>query len=171
MVWIGLFVALGGLVYLVFPGLAAPPFKGAVLMAVAGISWGLYSLRGRREVDALADTAGNMIRSVPFALVIGLMFSSSVAISAQGVWLAVFSGALTTGVGYILWYTALKGLTATRAAIVQLAVPLLATIGGIFVLSEKLSLRVGISAIVILGGIGVTVMARKRAEPAPEEEL
>jgi len=165
MEWVGLFVALGGLAYLVFPGLTAPPIKGTALMAIAGISWGFYSLRGRREADALSDTAGNMIRSVPFAFVIWLTFSSSVAASAKGVLLAVVSGALTTGVGYILWYTALKGLTATRAAIVQLAVPLLATIGGLLLLSEKLSLRVGISAIAILGSVGVTLMARKPAQP------
>jgi drug/metabolite transporter (DMT)-like permease len=168
--WVGLSAAVGGLVYLVLPGLAAPPIKGAALMVIAGVSWGLYSLRGRREADALSDTAGNMIRAIPFALFIGVAFSSAVGISLTGVLLAVLSGAITTGLGYVLWYTALKGLTATRAAIVQLAVPLLAAIGGVVLLSENVSARLGISAFMILGGIGVAVIWRRRAHELTNEE-
>ena len=168
--WFGLLAALIGLLYLVSPGLMAPSVKAAALMAVAGAAWGFYSLRGAYEVDPISGTAGNLIRAVPFALVFGVLLPSSSTTSVRGALLAIFSGAISTGVGYIIWYAALKGLTATRAAMVQLAVPLLAAIGGIILLAEKLSLRLVISALMILGGVGLAIVLRKQNRNSPETE-
>jgi drug/metabolite transporter (DMT)-like permease len=158
--WIGLFLALGGLVYLVFPGLKAPSPLGSALMAAAGIAWGFYTLRGRGSSDPLGDTASNFIRSVPFVLIISLFGLKNVHISANGLLLAGISGAITSGLGYVIWYAALRGLTTTRAATVQLSVPILAAWSGIIFLSEELSFRLLLAGVLILGGIGLAVMGR-----------
>lgn len=158
--WAGLFVALAGLVYLVFPGLTAPsPFRSA-LMAVAGISWGFYSLRGRGTRDPLSDTTGNFVRALPFVVVVNLGMLREFSVSARGLVFAVLSGALASGVGYVVWYTALKGLTATRAATVQLIVPVLAALGGVILLSEDVSTRLLFAAMMILGGVGLALAGR-----------
>lgn len=160
--WAGLALAMAGLIYLVSPGLAAPSFAGSALMAVAGIAWGVYSLRGRGTTPALADTAGNFLRSLPFVVVVSLLSLHDFHLSADGALLAALSGALTSGVGYVVWYAALKGLTATQAATVQLSVPVLAALGGVIFLAEELSLRLVLSAIMILGGIRLTVKESRR---------
>lgn len=158
--WAGLVIALGGLIYLVLPGLASPPLSGAVLMTVAGVAWGIYSLRGRNNVDPFSSTAGNLIRSIPFAFASSLITYAQISLSKKGVLFAVASGVVTTGIGYILWYTALQGLTATRAATVQLSVPILAAFGGIIFLSESLTIRLVLSALLILGGVGIAMVWR-----------
>jgi drug/metabolite transporter (DMT)-like permease len=158
--WLGLFLALGGLVYLVFPGLKAPSPLGSALMAAAGIAWGFYTLRGRGSNDPLADTASNFIRSVPFILVITLFGLKNAKISTNGLLLASISGAITSGLGYVIWYAALRGLTTTRAATVQLSVPILAAWSGIIFLSEEISVRLLLAGVLILGGIGLAVMAK-----------
>lgn len=161
--WAGLSLALIGLVYLMFPGLSSPSLTSSALMVIAGISWGFYSLRGRGAKDPLAATTNNFIRALPLAIVVSLiMLSSGSHVSTKGVLLAVLSGALASGVGYVIWYTALRGLTATRAATVQLAVPVLAALGGVALLSENVSLRLLLSAAMILGGVGLTLMGRKQ---------
>jgi drug/metabolite transporter (DMT)-like permease len=137
--WIGLPVALAGLVYLVLPGLTAPSPAGCALMAVAGASWGLYSLRGRRATDPLAETAGNFLRSVPLAAAVSLAAAPYARGGAAGAPAGVVSGAVASGLGYVAWYTALAGLTATRAASVQLAVPLIAAAGGVLFLAEPIT--------------------------------
>ncbi len=168
--WAGLCLALGGLVYLVFPGLAAPPLTRSALMAIAGTAWGFYSLRGRGAVDPLGDTTANFICSLPLAIVVSLIMLGDIHVSAEGFLLAVLSGALASGVGYVVWYTALRGLTATRAATVQLAVPVLAAAGGVILISEDVSMRLLLSAIMILGGVGLALLGRKHAvyTSAPE---
>jgi drug/metabolite transporter (DMT)-like permease len=158
--WAGLLLAVGGLVYLVFPGLAAPPPVSSAFMAAAGISWGLYSLGGRGARDPLADTTVNFVLALPLALVVNLIASGNAHISLKGVVLAVLSGALASGVGYVVWYAALRGLTATRAATVQLSVPVLAAVGGVIFMSEKISLRLVVAAAVILGGVALALSAR-----------
>ena len=158
--WLGLFLALGGLVYLVFPGLTAPSPLGSVLMMTAGIAWGFYSIRGRGSQNPLADTAGNFIYAVPIVLVVRALPLSEIQISQQGVILATLSGALASGVGYVLWYAALRGLTTTRAAIVQLSVPIIAAWSGILLLSEDVSRRLLFAGVLILGGIGLSVLSR-----------
>ncbi len=162
--WAGLALALCGLVYLVFPGLqSAPPLVSSTFMAVAGISWGLYSLRGRGGSDPLADTTGNFALALPLAVAVNLITHSDAHVSQRGVLLAVLSGALASGVGYVVWYAALRGLTATRAATVQLAVPVLAAAGGLVFMSEKITSPLLLAACVILGGVGLALSGRGRA--------
>jgi len=158
--WLGFSLALGGLVYLVFPGLSAPPLLGSILMVTAGIAWGFYSIRGRGSQNPLADTAGNFIYAVPMILVMRVLPISTIQISTQGVILATLSGALASGVGYVLWYAALRGLTTTRAAIVQLSVPVIAAWSGVLLLAEDVSARLLIAGTLILGGIGISVLSR-----------
>lgn len=159
--WIGLIVAVGGLVYLVLPGLAAPPLVNALLMTAAGIAWGFYTLRGKGSSDPLADTTGNFVRSVPMIILAAIPFFAQLRLSSRGVLLAAISGAVTSGVGYAIWYAALKHHTATRAAVLQLSVPVIAAAIGVWFLSEAADLRLVIAAALILGGIGLTIIGRK----------
>lgn len=159
--WAGLLIAIAGLVYLVFPGLAAPPPANSMLMIAAGIAWGLYTLRGKGSKDPLADTAGNFVRAVPMALIAAVPFYSQINLSARGVMLAVFSGAIASGIGYAVWYAALKHHTATRAAALQLSVPVIAAAGGIVFLGETAGIRLALATALILGGIGITITGRK----------
>lgn len=160
--WLGLVVAMAGLVYLVFPGIAAPDPLGASLMIASGVAWGVYSLRGKQSRAPVAATAGNFVRTLPFALG-GLLISwPTLRTTPRGVLLAVISGAITSGLGYVIWYFALRGLTATRAAIVQLAVPLIAAAGGIVVLSEEPTARLAVASLLILGGVAAAILARDR---------
>ena len=158
--WVGLFLALGGLVYLVFPGLSAPSPVGSTLMTVAGIAWGFYTIRGRGSQNPLGDTAGNFIHAVPMVLLILLISFTNVSISSSGVMYAVLSGALASGVGYVIWYAALRGLTTTRAATVQLSVPVIAAWSGVVFLSENVSVRLLLAGTLILGGIALAVSSR-----------
>lgn len=160
--WLGLLLALGGLVYLVLPGLEAPSPLGSGLMMLAGIAWGVYSLRGRGSSSPLADTTGNFIRAVPFILAVLIVSLNGVQLSRTGMMLAVLSGAVASGVGYVIWYTALAGLTATRAAVVQLCVPVLAAWGGVVFLAEEISLRLILAGLMILGGIGLAIAERRK---------
>ncbi len=159
--WFGLLLAIFGLVYLISPGLTAPPFMESAFMAIAGAAWGIYSLRGRNTTKPLAATAGNFIRAVPLALLVFLASLKHIQISTEGILLAVTSGALASGIGYTIWYAALRGLSRSRAATLQLTVPMLAAIGGIFLLSEALSLRLLLSAIMILGGVALALLGRE----------
>ena len=160
--WIGLAVALGGLVYLVSPGLSAPSPLGSAMMATAGVAWGVYSLRGRGAKDPIVSTTDNFVRSVPLVLITASVFFGRIDFSADGVAFAAVSGSLASGVGYVIWYVALRGLTTTRAAAVQLTVPAIAASGGVGLLSESVSLRLVVSAALILGGVGLTLMGRER---------
>lgn len=167
---LGIALALGGLVALVAPGLGAPPLVGAVAMLGAGASWGAYSLLGRRGADPLAATAGNFARALPFALVpLGLAAVAAAAgglapgspfaphASARGVGLAAASGGLASGIGYAIWYAALPRLTATRAAVVQLTVPVIAALGGVAFLGEVVTLRLVGATVAILGGVALAL--------------
>ena len=158
--WLGLLLALAGLLYLVLPGLRAPSPSGSLLMAVAGISWGAYSLRGRTSSRPLLDNGSNFVRVLPLVLLVSLLAVSRIHLTPRGVLLAVLSGALASGAGYAAWYAALAGLTATRAAVVQLSVPVLAAAGGVFFLSEEVSLRLLVAMALILGGVGLALAGR-----------
>jgi drug/metabolite transporter (DMT)-like permease len=163
--WLGLVLAMGGLVLLVAPGLTAPSPFGCLLMATAGVSWGLYSLRGRGVSNPVRATAGNFARTVPMAVAAAALLLPSLEISSRGLLLAVASGSLASGIGYVFWYAAMRGLTTTRASIVQLAVPALAALGGVVFLAEELTLRLAVSGAAILGGVGIAVSASEtRAE-------
>lgn len=159
--WLGLLLASGGLVGLVLPGVSAPSLRGSLLMIAAGVAWGVYSLRGRGGGDATRTTAGNFARAVPFALVLSLALWPQASTDGAGVALAIASGALTSGVGYAIWYTALKHLQATHAATIQLSVPVIAALGGIAFLGEHLSVRLVVAAAAILGGIALVVLGRR----------
>jgi drug/metabolite transporter (DMT)-like permease len=161
--WAGLLAAVVGLVALVRPGLSAPDPAGAVLMIAAGAAWGAYSLRGRSASRPLAATAANFARAVPMAVALSLVLLGSVHLSARGALLAAVSGALTSGVGYSLWYAALAGLTATQAAVVQLSVPVLAAAGAVALLGETLTPRLGACGAIILGGVALAVLGRNRS--------
>lgn len=158
--WGGLALAVAGLIYLVLPGVAAPSPVGTLLMAIAGVAWGVYSLRGRRAGDPLSATAGNFARAVPFALVLGALFLANARASAAGIALAVVSGTVTSGIGYVVWYAALSRLSAMRAAAVQLSVPLIAALGGVAFLSEAFTPRLAFASAAILGGIALVLASR-----------
>ena len=157
---LGLAIALGGLTYLVFPGLSAPDLLGSALMAIAGIAWGLYSLRGSGSKDPIGDTARNFVLTVPFAVILLVLAIARAHASSRGVVLAAASGAIASGMGYVAWYAALRGLTRIRASVVQLLVPLVAAAAGILLLGETVTLRLALSAALILGGVAVAVASR-----------
>jgi drug/metabolite transporter (DMT)-like permease len=160
--WLGIILAIGGLVYLVLPGLAAPPLNSSLLMAVAGASWGFYTLRGKKSSDPLADTTGNFVRTLVVVPILALVFWTSLHLSAQGTLLAILSGAVASGIGYTVWYAALKHHTPTRAAVLQLSVPVIAAVLGIFFLAETANLRLMIAGALVLGGIGLTIVGRRK---------
>ncbi|MGH8271217.1 MAG: DMT family transporter, partial [Gammaproteobacteria bacterium] len=159
--WFGFGVALAGLVLLLLPGLSAPPLWGAGLMLGAGVAWGVYSLRGRGAGNPIRVTAGNFLRTVPIAIVLSIVMSRQASFDMAGVGYALASGALTSGLGYAIWYTALPALKATTAATVQLSVPVIAALGGILLLGEPLSLRLVGASIAILGGIGLVILEKR----------
>jgi drug/metabolite transporter (DMT)-like permease len=158
--WLGMALALAGLAILLLPGAAAPSLSGAALMAGAGAAWGGYSLRGRGAPDPLAATGASFVRAAPLAILLVLPFATRVHADAGGAGLAVASGAVTSGLGYVVWYAALRGLTALRAAVVQLSVPLLAAAGGVLLLGEAFTARLALAALAILGGIGLVLGSR-----------
>jgi drug/metabolite transporter (DMT)-like permease len=158
--WAGLTTAILGLIFLVSPGLTAPDPVGAVLMAIAGIAWGFYSLLGRGATDPLEATARNFVYSVPLVLVVSLLFWSDFSGTPKGLALAVASGTVASGCGYVIWYAALAGLSGTRAATVQLTVPVIAAFGGVVLLSEQITLRLLIASAATLGGVAIVVAQR-----------
>ena len=160
--WLGLAAALGGLVYLVSPGITAPDPLGVLLMSTAGIAWGVYSLRGRGEAAPVASTAGNFARTVPMVAIASALAFSLIRAEGTGILLALISGTLTSGLGYVLWYRALRHLTSTRAAIVQLLVPVIAALGGVICLDEQLSLRLVVASTLILSGVAVAVLTHTK---------
>jgi len=159
--WIGFVFAVAGLVYLLSPGLSAPPIFGGSLMAVAGVAWGAYSLRGRGSQDPLKSTARNFALAVPFVVVVNIVFVGSAYLSMAGVVLAATSGMLASALGYVVWYAALRHLAAMTAATVQLSVPVITAAGGVVLLAEDLTVRLLISSGAILGGIALVVSRRK----------
>lgn len=158
--FIGAVIAFGGFVYLLLPNVSTPSAGGAMLMGMAGVAWSVYSLLGKGSIAPLADTAINFFRTWPFVLLLSLFLFQGGNVSGKGVVLAVLSGALASGVGYAIWYSALAGLTAVQAAVVQLLVPVLAAWGGVMLASEVLSLHLLLSMLIILGGIALVVIGR-----------
>lgn len=161
----GFVLAMAGLVGLLLPGLSAPPLGGSLLMALAGVAWGVYSLRGRGAGDPTRVTAGNFMRSVPFTLALGLLWlllGQPVHADLPGMLYALASGAVASGLGYAIWYAALPSLNAMSAATVQLSVPAIAAAGGVLLLGESLSLRLVFASVAILGGIALVILARPK---------
>jgi drug/metabolite transporter (DMT)-like permease len=158
---VGLLLALGGLVALLLPGLSAPPLPDSLLMLGAGVAWGIYSLRGKGAGDPTQVTAGNFLRAVPFAAALSLIMYDRATFDNAGFWYAIASGALASGIGYAIWYTALPALKATHAATVQLSVPVIAALGGILFLGESITLLLALASIAILGGIALVILEKK----------
>ena len=161
--WLGLAGAFGGLIYLVLPGVTAPSPAGAALMLLAGVAWGLYTLRGRAVSAPLAQTASNFARTVPMILALSLVAHRGLHLQRSGVLLAFLSGALASGLGYVVWYRALAGLSKVTAAVVQLAVPILAAASGIVLLGERVTVRLLLGGLLVLGGIALVLLARPGA--------
>ena len=158
--WLGLLIAVAGLVYLVSPGVTAPEPIGALLMTIAGIAWGVYSLLGRNAADPTRATAWNFLLSVPLVLLTSLIFMQQFHATPFGIALAIASGVVASGIGYVIWYAALRGLAATSAATVQLSVPVIAAIGGVLLLSEDVTLRLLVASAATLGGVSIVLLQR-----------
>ena len=157
---VGLLLALGGLVWLLLPGLAAPPWLEAMLMLAAGASWGVYSLLGKGAGDPTAATGGNFLRTLPFAAALMLATATAGTVDHTGAFYAVLSGAVTSGLGYVLWYAVLPMLRATSAATVQLCVPAIAALGGAMLLAEPVTVRLLVASVAVLGGIALTIRSK-----------
>jgi drug/metabolite transporter (DMT)-like permease len=161
--WVGIAAAAAGLAWLTLPALRRPDPIGSALMVVAGCAWGVYSFAGKKATNALAANARNFAGAVPLALALNLIVLSSVKVSARGVVLAVVSGGVTSGIGYAIWYRALRGLTATQAGILQLSVPVIAAAGAVVFLGESVSPRLAASGAAVLGGLALVLSDRARA--------
>ena len=162
----GLVIAFAGLVGLLLPGLSAPPLFGSLLMLGSGVAWGIYSLRGKGAGDPTRVTARNFLRTVPIAAAWSVLTYGHTSLDSAGFWYAVVSGALTSGIGYAIWYTALPALKAAKAATVQLSVPVIAAVGGTVFLGEPLTLRLVLSSAAILGGIALVILEKQHQNPS-----
>lgn len=160
--WLGMALATGGLAWLTLPGAGAPDARGSALMALAGLAWGVYSVRGRRATEPLATTADNFLRAAPLGVLFLLAQLGPARATPGGLALAVASGALASGGGYAIWYAALPALGAARAGTLQLAVPVLAAVGAVLLLGEPVTLRLAGAGGVILAGVGLAVRVRRR---------
>jgi drug/metabolite transporter (DMT)-like permease len=154
---LGWALAVGGLLLLLLPGVSAPPTRAALLMLIAGIAWGIYSLRGRRSANALADTAGNFVRAVPGSLLVSALLWSRRSADTEGIVLAALSGSIASGLGYAAWYTALPRLGAIAAANAQLTVPVIAALAGVLLFAEPIGLRLAAASVLVLGGTALAI--------------
>lgn len=156
----GIAMAITGLVVLLLPGLSAPPIDGSVLMLAAGVAWGVYTLRGKNTGDPVDTTAGNFLRTVPMAIMLSLLTFQHGAPDTSGIYYALASGALTSGIGYVIWYAVLPHLPTSTAATLQLAVPVLSAVGGIMILGEPITERLLLCSAMVLGGIALVVWTK-----------
>lgn len=162
MEWSGLAIAALGLTWFLLPGVDRAPLLAAVLMIVAGVAWGLYSVRGRASKAPIIDTAANFLWALPFMLLVSAVSLPGAAVTISGTAYAIASGAVASGIGYAVWYSALRGLTSTQAAGMQLAVPVLAAIAGVVILQEPLTARLVLAGSTVLIGIAIIITSRTR---------
>ncbi len=158
--WSGVIIAFTGFIYLILPDITTPSVNGFVLMTVSGMSWGIYTLKGRGSKNPLMDTTYNFLRTIPFVALLAIFTIQNMSYSYEGIILALISGAITSGVGYTIWYIALGGLSSTQAAVLQLSVPVIAAIGGVVFVSEEITIRLIISATIVLSGILMVVLGK-----------
>lgn len=158
--WAGVIIAFTGFVYLIMPGVTTPSTIGFLLMTVAGVAWGIYTLKGRSSKNPLFDTAYNFLRTTPLVILLAITTINNANYSSEGILLAVLSGGITSGIGYTIWYIALGGLSSTQAAVLQLSVPVIAALGGVLFVSEAITFRLSVSAAMVLGGILMVVLGR-----------
>jgi len=161
--WMGLCLALMGFVYLMLPSATTPSWYGLLLMSISGVAWGLYTLQGKGSKQPLADTASNFMRCLPLVVLLVLFSFEYTHFNFQGMWYAVLSGAIASGVGYTIWYMALEKLEMIHAAVVQLFVPVLAAVGGLLFLDDVLTMRLLLSGAIILCGILLVILERNKA--------
>ena len=159
--WAGLCCAFGGLCALLLPGGSAPSLLGFVLMVLSGIAWGCYTLAGKGSKAPLLDTASNFLRTLPFIALVTLLTFDAAQLSSHGIVLAIVSGAITSGLGYAVWYSVLPALTVTKAAVVQLTVPIIAAFGGVLFSNEVITIQLMISSILVLGGVLVVIVGKQ----------
>jgi drug/metabolite transporter (DMT)-like permease len=160
--WIGIIVSFSGLAYLIYPTVTTPSVFGFVLMGISGVAWGIYTLTGRGSITPLRDTTVNFSYTIPFVVILAFVMFPHIQISTEGIILAILSGAAASALGYTLWYIALAGLSATEAAVVQLSVPVIASIGGVIFLSESVTMRLIIACALVLGGIATVIIGRNK---------
>lgn len=160
--WIGLALAAAGLAALTVPAVARPDPLGVFLMAIAGVAWGIYSLVGRTTADPLAANARSFLWSAPLAILLVVTAHGSVLTTPRGLALALVSGAVTSGLGYAIWYLALPKLSVTQAAVAQLSVPVIAALGAVVVLGEQIGARLVVSGACVLVGVWLVLSARAR---------
>lgn len=158
--WSGVIIAFSGFIYLILPGITTPSVNGFILMTISGISWGIYTLRGRKSKKPLMETTYNFVRTIPFVALLAVFNIQNISYSPEGIVLALLSGGITSGVGYTIWYIALRGLSSTQAAVIQLSVPVIAAIGGVMFVSELITYRLIISATLVLGGIFMVLLGK-----------
>jgi drug/metabolite transporter (DMT)-like permease len=158
--WSGVMLAFSGFIYLILPNITTPSMNGFILMTVSGISWGIYTLKGRGSKKPLMDTSYNFLRTIPLVAILVVFTLHDMHYSVEGVMLALVSGAITSGVGYTIWYIALGGLSSTQAAVIQLSVPVIAAIGGVLFVSEEITMRLIVSATVVLTGILMVILGK-----------
>jgi drug/metabolite transporter (DMT)-like permease len=163
--WSGVIIAFTGFIYLILPSITTPSINGFIMMIVSGISWGIYTLRGRSSKNPFMDTTYNFLRTIPFVVLLAFLTMKNISYSSEGVILALLSGTITSGVGYTIWYIALRGLSSTQAAVIQLAVPVIAAIGGVVFMSEIITFRLIISTSIVLGGILMVVLGKYYFSP------
>lgn len=159
--WLGVTIAFLGFVYLILPGVSSPSLIGFSLMTIAGIAWGIYTLKGKESKNPLRDTTFNFIRTIPFIIILLIFTFQYSSYSTKGVVLAIISGGITSGIGYTIWYMAMEGLSKIQTAVIQLLVPIIAAFGGVIFVDEKITFRLSVASILVLGGILVVVLGRK----------
>ncbi|MGB3385205.1 MAG: DMT family transporter [Marinomonas sp.] len=160
--WLGLAVAFSGFVYLVLPTLSTPSAVGFVLMAFAGMAWGIYTWHGKKVSKALFATTSNFIRTLPLLLIALVFVGFQLDITLKGFWLAVASGALMSGMGYAIWYAVLAHMSASVAAVLQLLVPILATLGGVIFANEAVTLHLILASTAVLGGVLIVLIGKRK---------
>jgi drug/metabolite transporter (DMT)-like permease len=165
--WTGVIISFTGLIYLLLPGLSAPPVLGTAFMIASGVSWGIYSLLGKNQPQPILSTARNFLFCLPGVVVLAIIIffkslqTGQAKINADGIILAVLSGALASGLGYVLWYLTVRRITTVSASVIQLAVPVLVAISGIMLLDESFTLRLALASILIIGGIIITITGKR----------
>jgi drug/metabolite transporter (DMT)-like permease len=167
--WVGLSVAFAGLIYLVLPGLAAPDPLGAIYMAIAGTAWGIFSVMARGIAFPAEANAGNFLYCVPLVALVSLGTSGTFDVTPAGLGLAAASGIVASGIGYTIWYAALRFLSGTKAATVQLSVPAIAAFGGVLLLSEPVTARLVVASCALLGGVAIVIGRRSSPQPSKVE--
>lgn len=158
--WIGILISFFGFIYLISPGVTAPSLIGFILMTISGVAWGIYTVKGQTSKNPLADTTYNFIKTLPFLIITYLIAMNNSYYSLQGILLAIVSGGITSGIGYTIWYMAIRKLTPVQTAVVQLLVPLIAAFGGVLFISEIISIRLVISSVLILGGVLIITVSK-----------